>query len=97
VTVALESGETEEIAVSSHTDYDALSPGERVPVQVTRLGDWVRITLDRGPRANKNATYLPVILLVGMLIWFGVSMRRKRAWYELSSLDESESGKARPA
>ena len=88
VTIALETGQTEEIPVETHADYDALIPGAPVVAHVTRIGDWVRITLDQGPRAHKTAAYPPALLLLAALGLCAWRLRRSRPWYDRPRLDD---------
>lgn len=94
VLVELESGERETIAVSSHTDFDRLSPGAVTNVHVSRrLG--LRITLDRGPRVHKSAAYIPAVLVVLAILLCGYAVARSRPWYEKGLLKDTEPGRVK--
>ena len=94
VTIALKTGETEVIPVETHADFDALSPGTPVTANVTRLGSWVRITLDHGTRVHKAASYLPALALLVVMGGLGAwQLRRRRPWYDHPLLIDEEPGR----
>lgn len=93
VTVVLDSGDEEEFAIETHEDYDRLSAGTVVHAHVTRVGGWTRMTLDRGARAYKNTTYIPLVAIVLMLLLCAIVLRRERDWYDREVLIDKEPGR----